>query len=240
MSSEQKLNLDGIPITLYRSKKAKNINISIRPFKGVRVAVPRLASFRQAKQFVVIRKHWIEKHAAQMKQFEDRQTVFNWDTQFNTKYRTLNLIKSKIDVISYNYTENQLVVQIPESESILNSDVQDFIVNAIEKTYRLEAKAYLPNRVEKLAKTYDLVYKKVKINNAKTRWGSCSSENNINLSLQLMRLPDYLIDYVILHELAHTKVKNHSTQFWYFLDALTENKAKKLDKELKSYYLQVF
>ena len=240
MSSEQKLNLDGIPITLYRSKKAKNINISIRPFKGVRVAVPRLASFRQAKQFVVIRKHWIEKHAAQMKQFEDRQTVFNWDTQFKTKYRTLNLIKSKIDVISYNYTENQLVVQIPESESILNSDVQDFIVNAIEKTYRLEAKAYLPNRVEKLAKTYDLVYKKVKINNAKTRWGSCSSENNINLSLQLMRLPDYLIDYVILHELAHTKVKNHSTQFWYFLDALTENKAKKLDKELKSYYLQVF
>ena len=240
MSSEQKLNLDGIPITLYRSKKAKNINISIRPFKGVRVAVPRLASFRQAKQFVVLRKHWIEKHAAQMKQFEDRQTVFNWDTQFNTKYRTLNLIKSKIDVISYNYTENQIVVQIPESESILNSDVQDFIVNAIEKTYRLEAKAYLPNRVEKLAKTYDLVYKKVKINNAKTRWGSCSSENNINLSLQLMRLPDYLIDYVILHELAHTKVKNHSTQFWYFLDALTENKAKKLDKELKSYYLQVF
>ena len=240
MSSEQKLNLDGIPITLYRSKKAKNINISIRPFKGVSVAVPRLASFRQAKQFVVLRKHWIEKHAAQMKQFEDRQTVFNWDTQFNTKYRTLNLIKSKIDVISYNYTENQIVVQIPESESILNSDVQDFIVNAIEKTYRLEAKAYLPNRVEKLAKTYDLVYKKVKINNAKTRWGSCSSENNINLSLQLMRLPDYLIDYVILHELAHTKVKNHSTQFWYFLDALTENKAKKLDKELKSYYLQVF
>ena len=240
MSSEQKLNLDGIPITFYRSKKAKNINISIRPFKGVRVAVPRLASFRQAKQFVVLRKHWIEKHAAQMKQFEDRQTVFNWDTEFKTKYRTLNLIKSKIDVISYNYNENQIVVHIPESESILNSDVQDFIVNAIEKTYRLEAKAYLPNRVEKLAKTYDLVYKKVKINNAKTRWGSCSSENNINLSLQLMRLPDYLIDYVILHELAHTKVKNHSTQFWYFLDALTENKAKKLDKELKSYYLQVF
>ena len=240
MSSEQKLNLDGIPITFYRSKKAKNINISIRPFKGVRVAVPRLASFRQAKQFVVLRKHWIEKHAAQMKQFEDRQTVFNWDTEFKTKYRTLNLIKSKIDVISYNYNKNQIVVHIPESESILNSDVQDFIVNAIEKTYRLEAKAYLPNRVEKLAKTYDLVYKKVKINNAKTRWGSCSSKNNINLSLQLMRLPDYLIDYVILHELAHTKVKNHSTQFWYFLDALTENKAKKLDKELKSYYLQVF
>ena len=55
-----------------------------------------------------------------------------------------------------------------------------------------------------------------------------------------MRLPDNLIDYVILHELAHTKVKNHSVQFWHFLDSLTDNKAKSLDKELKSFYLQVF
>ncbi len=240
MPSEEKINLDGIPVTLYRSKKAKNINISIRPFKGVRVAVPRLASFRQAKQFVFLRKHWIEKHAAQMKLFENKQTVFNWDTPFKTKYRRVNLVKSKIDIISYNYNENQLVIKIPENKNILKSDVQNFIVNAIEKTYRLEAKLHLPNRVEELAKAYGLVYKKVKINNAKTRWGSCSSENNINLSLQLMRLPDYLIDYVILHELAHTKVKNHSTQFWHFLDSLTENKAKNLDKELKSFYLQVF
>ena len=81
---------------------------------------------------------------------------------------------------------------------------------------------------------------KVKINNAKTRWGSCSIENNITLSLQLMRLPDYLIDYVILHELAHTKVKNHSIHFWDFLDSITDSKAKNLDKELKSFYLQVF
>ena len=152
----------------------------------------------------------------------------------------LESVKSNIDIIIYNYTENQLVVIIPENKNILKSDVQDFIVNAIEKTYRLEAKAYLPNRVEELAKTYGLSYKKVKINNAKTRWGSCSSENNINLSLQLMRLPDYLIDYVILHELAHTKVKNHSIHFWDFLDSITDSKAKNLDKELKSFYLQVF
>ena len=98
MPLEEKLNLDGISITFYRSKKAKNINISIRPFKGVRVAVPRLASFRQAKQFVLLRKHWIKKLTSQMKQFEDRQTIFNWDTQFKTKYRTVKLIKSKIDI----------------------------------------------------------------------------------------------------------------------------------------------
>ena len=55
-----------------------------------------------------------------------------------------------------------------------------------------------------------------------------------------MRLPNHLIDYVILHELAHTKVKNHSVTFWNFLDTLTDYKAKKLDKELKTYYLNVF
>ena len=104
----------------------------------------------------------------------------------------------------------------------------------------MEAKNYLPNRVNELASKHGLIYKKVKINNAKTRWGSCSGTNNINLTLQLMRLPNHLIDYVLLHELAHTKVKNHSVTFWNFLDTLTDNNAKKLDKELKTYYLNVF
>ena len=123
MPSEEKLNLDGISITLYRSKKAKNINIRIRPFKGVRVAVPRLASFRQAKQFVLLRKHWIEKHASKMKQFEDRQTIFNWDTQFKTKYRTVKFTKHKIIRYSgrnnyylYNYNKRDT---LPVEQSIL-------------------------------------------------------------------------------------------------------------------------
>ena len=240
MLSEKTISLDGIPITFYKSKRAKNINISIRPFVGVRVAVPRFATYRQAQLFVQSRKLWIKKHADNMIQYENRQTVFDWNTVFKTKNHQLYIVKSKVEVIKYKITENQIIINIPETKNIADNTVQTTIQTAIENTYRLEAKNHLPNRVHELASMHGLSYKKVKINNAKTRWGSCSSTNNINLTLQLMRLPNHLIDYVILHELAHTKVKNHSVTFWNFLDTLTDYNAKKLDKELKAYYLNVF
>ena len=240
MLSEKTISLDGVPVTFYKSKRAKNINISIRPFVGVRVAVPRFATYRQAQLFVQSRKLWIKKHTDNMIQYENRQTVFDWNTVFKTKTHQLYIFKSKVEVVKYKITENQLIINIPETKNIADNTVQTAIQTAIENTYRLEAKNHLPNRVHELASMHGLSYKKVKINNAKTRWGSCSSTNNINLTLQLMRLPNHLIDYVILHELAHTKVNNHSVTFWNFLDTLTDYNAKKLDKELKAYYLNVF
>ena len=110
---------------------------------------------------------------------------------------------------------------------------------AIERAWRQEAKEYLPERVKTLAAKHKFQYKKVAIKNSKTRWGSCSYDNSINLSLHLMRLPNHLIDYVILHELVHTKVKNHSRDFWQLLDIVSGN-AKKLDREVKEYSIEIY
>lgn len=75
---------------------------------------------------------------------------------------------------------------------------------------------------------------KITIKSQKTLWGSCSNQNNINLNINLVNLPQELINYVILHELTHTRVRNHSKQFWQELSKIIPN-ARKLDKELKSY-----
>ena len=90
-----------------------------------------------------------------------------------------------------------------------------------------------------MAEKHKFKYKNVAIKNAKTRWGSCSFENNINLSIHLMRLSNHLVDYVILHELVHTKIKNHSRDFWQLLDIVSGN-AKKLDREVKEYRIQIY
>ena len=98
------------------------------------------------------------------------------------------------------------------------------------------AKEFLEGRIKELSDKFGYVYNKVTIRNQKTRWGSCSGKNNINLNMQLMNIPNHLIDYVILHELVHTKIKNHSPIFWGSLNRYVGN-AKVVDKELKKYSL---
>jgi predicted metal-dependent hydrolase len=99
---------------------------------------------------------------------------------------------------------------------------------------RPAARKLLVDRLNQLAQKHGFTYNRVFIKNQKTRWGSCSKKNNINLNINLVRLPQELIDYTILHELVHTRVKNHSPKFWDQMDALLGD-AKKIDKKLSSY-----
>jgi len=92
----------------------------------------------------------------------------------------------------------------------------------------------LADRLAELARRHAFTYNRLAIRNQKTRWGSCSSRNNINLNINLARLRPELMDYVIIHELLHTRIKNHGPRFWSELDKLVGN-AKALDKELKQH-----
>jgi predicted metal-dependent hydrolase len=105
-----------------------------------------------------------------------------------------------------------------------------------ERINKTAARRKLIHRLEELADWHGFSYNKVFIRNQKTRWGSCSASNNINLNMKLALLPDELIDYVILHELLHTRIKNHSREFWTELDRLVGN-AKHYAKQLKEYGL---
>jgi len=106
-----------------------------------------------------------------------------------------------------------------------------------EKELRIRAKQYLPAEIQRLAQQHNFQYRQIKIRKSKTRWGSCSSKGNINLSLYLMLLPPHLIEYVLLHELCHTVVMNHSADFWSLLDRHTQGRAKTLRKELRRYHI---
>lgn len=101
---------------------------------------------------------------------------------------------------------------------------------------RLSAKAYLPRRVAELAYLHGFSYQGVKIQSSRTRWGSCSARCSINLSLFVMKLPEHLQDYVILHELCHTVHHDHSPHFWALMDKVTHGKAHEWNKEIKNYH----
>ncbi len=92
---------------------------------------------------------------------------------------------------------------------------------------------YLILRCRQLAELHNFSMRKIILRRQKTLWGSCSAQNNISLNANLVFLKDELIDYVILHELVHTKVKNHSRKFWDELEKVLPN-SRMLNHELKN------
>lgn len=101
-----------------------------------------------------------------------------------------------------------------------------------KKALMKKAREYLPYRLEYYANLYGYKYAKCRLTHANTRWGSCSSQKTISLNIGLMKLPEPLRDYVILHELAHLHHMNHSKAFWAEVE--THDKNYKIhDKKLK-------
>lgn len=100
---------------------------------------------------------------------------------------------------------------------------------------RREAHTYIPPTIARLAQMHGFGYGKVRISSAHTRWGSCSGSNNISISLFVMLLPEHLREFIILHELCHTRHHNHSSAFHSLLDSLVGGKERALNRELKAH-----
>jgi predicted metal-dependent hydrolase len=180
------IEFEGVGLVRFeKSRRARRLTISIRPDKGVRVAIPRGLSFARAKDYVDAKRGWIRKHLDKLEKERQQHEVF-----------TASLVP-------------------------------------IEKE---DAKKRLISQVAELAKKHGFHYNRIFIRNQRTRWGSCSVKNNINLNIKLASLPQDLADYVILHELVHTRIKNHGKAFWKTLDRLMNN-SKEVDKRLKAYRL---
>ena len=104
-----------------------------------------------------------------------------------------------------------------------------------DETKLITTKKYLIDRIEYFAKMHGFQYNKLGFKSMVSRWGSCSGKNNISLNILIAGLPTDIQDYIILHELLHTKIKNHSKNYWEELDRLTGD-AKGLHKKLKENY----
>lgn len=231
------LHLDEIgEVTLRKNRQNRNLKITIRPYRPVLVSMPHHVSFARAEEFLLSKSGWIIK---QLKKLEENHKATTPVGALRTARRNVELVaNAKLDPVKIalpvSVSRESIKIEHPPALNPEEPPLRDIILDVVAKTLRKEAREILPPLVEKYAKRHGFDYKRVALNHAKTRWGSCSAKNNINLNITLALLPERLMHYVVLHELAHTKEANHGPGFWRLLEKICPG-AKKLDKELKAY-----
>jgi len=216
-----------------RRKGLKRLSMRIKPDGLVSISCPWFVTDNEVNAFISSNTDWIMKH---QKKVAERKVYYEIGQTICTKCHVIELVQIEKGSTRAAIKGEKVVVTIPQEKEVKSEQIQQFIKKVIVEICRKEAQSLLPQRVNLLAAKHEFKYQKVYIKNLKSKWGSCSNMGNINLNVHLMRLPDHLIDYIILHELCHTLQMNHGPQFWGLLNTVTFGKAQQLDKEMKNYH----
>jgi predicted metal-dependent hydrolase len=189
---------------IIRSKR-KTIAILVRDDGKVIVRAPLRAPERVIKAFIESKSGWInEKKALALqrvvlpaRQFSNGEKFWLLGTQ-----------------IPLRVVENQSTTLTLHDEFLLSRKAQTQALKLFEKWYKTRALQVLSERVDLYTARHGFQYEKLRITSARTRWGSCSSRGTLSFTWRLVMAPLEVVDYVVIHELAHLKIKNHSALFW--------------------------
>lgn len=196
-------------VTLRRSARASQVRIRIAPDGRLRASLPLYAP-------VFLVKRLIKSSRTQLRaMLEEYHAPLAFENGMQIgKSHTLIVRPTSNQSTTVKRHDRQIIVSLPANASVGDTMVQRNIRDEVIAAYRLEAKSYLPKRLSFLAERHDFSYQKVRFSHASGRWGSCNSNGTVSLNIALMKLPFELIDYVLIHELSHTKEMNHSEAFW--------------------------
>ena len=216
-------------IKIRKNKLARSVKLSVGVDGSLRASIPYYSPEFAVRRIVNGNRDEIRKMLATHNAKNSYQ-----DGDLIGKTHTLFLRKFSGEEIKISNEGNQILVQIPQELASENQLVQSEIRKTVSKILRKQAKAYLPRRIDFLAEKYGFSFEKLRFSHTGTRWGSCSSSGTISLNIALMNLPHHLIDYVIIHELCHTRQMNHSSKFWQEVEKYCPD-YKKYVQEIKQF-----
>lgn len=215
-------------IVVKQDRRKKKVFV-IKMTDHFQVTVPSNFPYDKLPEIIVKNKPELLKLKSRKYPIIDEETKIDALT-FCVKICRTSLFNDKIKMTLAN---KQLTIHVPESADIKDDIIQQQIREMIRMGLRKEAKRVLPHKTMFFANKFGLTYNQVKINSSKGRWGSCSSRKIINYSLYLMLLDEKYIDYIVLHELAHTKYMSHNDDFWNLLSKFCGEDARKIRDEMK-------
>lgn len=189
--------------------KHARIRVSVHQEKSIQVTVPISYSEDDVQQLLLAKEGWIRKSL----------------TILNERTRKIPLGKDQFLFLGKAYTfilEPQLngTVQVLETLGVIKAGTDLLNNEQRMKWYRKEARQIFTRKLDTVARQHGLRYNRFFLRSQKTKWGTCSVKKNISLNYRLVKAPEMVIDYMVAHELAHTRVLNHATKFWQLVDVL--------------------
>jgi len=199
---------------LKRNSRSAKLSISIDANGQVIVTAPRLIPEFLIKKFVQQQQAWIETHQEKVKaklKFIGQDFVYIFGKKYPIKFTT-TLEPSKVSL-----KNNELTLKLHNLASDFKFNPQNPPA-VLTRFLKNTAQHYITERTSALSKKMHLSYNKISFKTQKTRWGSCSSTKNLNFNLGLIHFETNIIDYVIIHELAHLRHMNHGKDFWALVE----------------------
>ncbi|MBR5127551.1 MAG: M48 family metallopeptidase [Roseburia sp.] len=219
-----------IEVSIIKSNR-KSLSIAIQPEGSLFVKAPVALSDDEILKWIKSKTAWI---------IRQREKLLN-QQRVNPPKRYVTGEK-----FSYLGCEYELEIRISEGRAGLvrilenklvvfsKTDSEETVQKILNSWYVEQAKIWIPKRVRFFAGLMRESYKNITIKNQKKRWGSCSSDRNLNFNWRLIMMPEDVIDYVVVHELCHLKQMNHSKAFWNEVEKMLPDykiRKKWLDKQ---------
>jgi predicted metal-dependent hydrolase len=206
--------IDGKPVsyTLKRSSRARHARLEISPEHGLVVVIPAHTSTGLAQRLLEEKRRWVFNKLNQYKSdspavhpIRDGDTILFMGGQI-----TIEVVGSRYETICMDITRQRLLVFLPIEK--------DGLQPALEKWFRAEAEYRIGQMAEEQSQRMGLSYNRIVMKSQRTMWGSCSRKRNLNFNWRLLMAPEPVIEYVVVHELAHLSVMSHSRRFWQLVE----------------------
>lgn len=194
-------------IAVHRNARSRSVRITVTSAGTLRASLPTYAPLFSLKRLIKSSRPQLRK----MLEREKPTYTLEPGMEIGKSHKLVVVWGSKT---SAKRSGQNIFVHLKEGDKLTDPHVDRMVRDTIITALRVEAKSYLPKRLDYLSKQLGYEYERLRFPHASTRWGSCSSTGTISLNIALMTLPHMLIDYVIIHELCHTKQMNHSAKFW--------------------------
>lgn len=203
-------------IHIRRHRRARRIKLRVRPDASIEVVAPPGVARARILRMIDEHRPWIDRTRAKTlsdRRPRDERGPFPTRLRLAAEALDLPVAYAPASRDRWDWTPARLEIRLRERDP---TRARAVLVDAL----KFRARERLEPRLESLAASHGLCYRRVGWRNQKTRWGSCSTQRAISLNVRLLFVPIELVDYVMAHELAHLLHPNHSPAFWGFVGQL--------------------